>query len=366
MTPETTLPQDPPDILIVDDTLANLQLLSGMLKARGYKARAALTGKLALQAAESAPPDLILLDISMPEMDGYEVCERLKADPQLKEIPVLFVSAHYETMDKVRAFRVGGVDYITKPYQFDEIHARVETHLKLRRLQLELEHHNQHLQELVQAQVKEIADSQMAAIFALAQLAESRDHETGQHLKRVQLLSRLLATKLAESSRYREYMDAPYIDNLYHASPLHDIGKVALPDRILLKPEKLTRDEIEVMQTHTIHGAQTLEAVRRQYPKNSFINMGIAIARAHHERWDGSGYPDGLKGEEIPFSARIMAVVDVYDALRTMRCYKPAFSHEKARELIVANGETQFDPTVVAAFVDLEEEFAQVRASMED
>ncbi len=366
MTTETPSHSDTPNILIVDDTLANLQLLAGMLKARGYKARAALTGALALQAAASAPPDLILLDISMPEMDGYEVCARLKADPKLKEIPVLFVSAHYETMDKVRAFGVGGVDYITKPYQFDEINARVETHLKLRRLQLELEHHNQHLQELVQAQVKEIADSQMAAIFALARLAESRDHETGQHLERVQVLGRLLATKLAESPHYRAAMDTSYIDNIYHASPLHDIGKVAVPDCILLKPAKLTPDETAVMRTHTIQGAQTLEAVRSKYPRNSFINMGIDIARSHHERWDGSGYPDSLKGEDIPFSARIMALVDVYDALRTTRCYKPAFSHEKALDLIVTSRSSQFDPTVVDAFVELEGEFAEVRASMED
>jgi len=311
------------DILVIDDTPANLTLLAGMLKEQGYKARLVPNGKLALQAAADDPPDLILLDIMMPEMDGYEVCRRLKEDEKLKKIPVIFISALNEPMDKVKAFSVGGLDYVAKPFHFEEVQARVDTHLKLNRLQIELERHNHHLEELVQAQVKEISDSQMATIFALAKLAESRDDDTGKHLERVQVFCRTLAIRLSEVHPYNLEIDAAFIENIYCASPLHDIGKVAIQDSILLKPGKLTPEEFEIMKTHAILGAQTLEAVRTKYPKNAFIDMGIAIAACHHEKWDGSGYPKGMAGADIPVCARIMAVADVYDALRSKRQNRP-------------------------------------------
>jgi putative two-component system response regulator len=338
-------------ILIVDDTPANLQVLAGMLKKRGFKARPVPSGKLALQAAQSDPPDLILLDITMPGMDGFEVCTHLKADEKLKDIPVIFVSALTETLDKVKAFSAGGVDYITKPFQFEEVQARVDIHLSLRRLQIELEKHNQNLQELVQNKVKEISNLQLSMIFAMARLSESRDNETGRHLDRVRTLCRVLAAELRESSHYRDRVSADYMDNIYNASPLHDIGKVGIPDSILLKPGKLTPEEFEIMKKHTIIGAETLGDVRAQYPKNAFLNMGIAIARSHHEKWDGNGYPDGLVGEDIPLSARIMAVADVYDALRSPRHYKPPMGHEKVCELIAKDSGTHFDPGVVDIFL---------------
>jgi len=357
---------DKPSILVVDDTPANLQLLASMLKERGYKTRPVPSGMLALQAALSEPPDLILLDINMPEMNGFEVCQSLKADEKLKDIPVIFISALNEVLDKVRAFAVGGVDYITKPFQFDEVQARVNTHLKLWHLQQELEKHNRQLGKLVQAQVKKISDTQMAMIFALAKLAESRDDDSGMHLERVQAFCKKLAEGLAKVPRFGRQVDAKFIENIYYASPLHDIGKVAIPDRIVLKPGKLTPEEFEVMKTHAALGADKLVAVQRQFPGNALLDMGIAIAKFHHEKWNGDGYPLGLAGEAIPLSARIMAVVDVYETLRAKRCYKDAFSHEQSVGIIVSSSETHFDPEIVKVFVDLKEDFKAVRDAMND
>lgn len=345
------------DILIVDDTVANLQLLAGMLKEQGYRPRLAKSGAAALRAAESEPPDLILLDIMMPEMDGYEVCRHLKADDTLKGIPVIFLSALGETEDKVRAFAAGAADYVGKPFQFDEVRARVETHLRLRRLQVQIERHNRELQALVQEQVKEIAESQMATIFALAKLAESRDDATGRHLEHVQTLCGLLASEMRGAGTSAEEIDDVFVENIVRASPLHDIGKVGIHDAILLKPGRLTPEEFEVMMTHTVLGAATLEAVLKEYPHNDFVRMGIRIARSHHERWDGSGYPDALSGEDIPLSARIMTVVDVYDALRSPRVYKDPIGHARSCEIIIEGTGSQFDPSIVEAFRALEREF---------
>ena len=355
-----------PSILIVDDTPANLQLLASMLKERGYKTRPVPSGLLALQAALSETPDLILLDVNMPEMNGFEVCQGLKADEKLKDIPVIFISALNEVLDKVKAFAVGGVDYITKPFQFDEVQARVDTHLKIRHLQEELEQHNRQLGKLVQVQVKKISDTQMAMIFALAKLAESRDDDSGLHLERVQAFCKKLAEGLSHRFRSGGQVDVTFIENIFYASPLHDIGKVAIADRIVLKPGKLTPEEFEIMKTHAALGAEKLEAVQRQFPGNALLDMGIAIARFHHEKWDGAGYPQGLAGEAIPLSARIMAVVDVYETLRAKRCYKAPFSHEESVDIIVSSSGTHFDPEIVKVFIELKEDFRAIRDEMKD
>lgn len=345
------------DIIVVDDVPANLTLLTGMLKEKGYRVRPVPSGKLALKAVEHEPPDLILLDITMPDMDGFEVCRKLKQDTRFRDIPIIFISALTETLDKVKAFGNGGVDYVTKPFQFEEVAARVETHLKLRRYQA-------HLEDLVEEQVKEISDSQISTIFALSKLSESRDKETGKHLERVQIYCKMLAEKLSREEPYNSVIDAAFIHNIFNASPLHDIGKVASPDHILLKSGKLTPEEFEIMRKHSLMGANTMEAVQQMYEKNAFINMGISIARSHHERWDGTGYPDGLKGEEIPLAARIMAIADVYDALRSNRCYKGSFSRDRSRGIIESGDGAQFDPALVKAFLALEEEFDRIGREM--
>ncbi|MBF0259397.1 MAG: response regulator [Desulfamplus sp.] len=344
-------------VLIVDDIPFNLEVLGEMLKGYGLRVRPVTNGKLALKAAQKDPPDIILLDIMMPDMDGYEVCRRLKEDQKLKEIPVIFISALNETKDIIKAFSSGGVDYITKPFQIAEVKARVSTHLKIHQLQVELEKHNLNLNKLVKEQVQEISESQIATIFALAKLAEHRDDDTGTHLFRIRNFCRMLATNLEDSSIYQDQINSKFIDNIYNASPLHDIGKVGIPDNILLKPGKLTSDEFEIIKKHTIIGSDTLQEVLETYQKNSFINMGIAIARSHHEKWNGSGYPDALAGENIPLAARILAVADVYDALRAKRVYKPAFTHEKACEIISNDSGKHFDPVIVNAFTKIASEF---------
>ncbi|MEI7430248.1 MAG: HD domain-containing phosphohydrolase [Betaproteobacteria bacterium] len=355
-----------PNILIVDDTPANLQVLGEMLKSEGYKVRPVTSGKLALAAAENDPPDLILLDIMMLEMDGYEVCRRLKINEKLKGIPVIFLSALQETSDKIKAFSAGGEDYVAKPFHFEEIQARVATHLKLHRIQAEIELHNHHLERLVQEQVKEITESQMSTILALAKLTESRDDGTGRHIERVQSYCRLLATNLSKKPGFDTHVDEHYIRMIFYASALHDIGKVGIPDAVLLKPGKLTDEEFTLIKQHTLIGAHTLEVSIQNYKKNPFVNMGILIAKYHHERWDGNGYPCGLKGNNIPLSARIMAVADVYDALVSERSYKKAFSHEDSCKIILADSGTQFDPAVAEAFWSHAPDFKEIHKQLQN
>jgi putative two-component system response regulator len=353
-------------IIVVDDTPANLDLLVEMLKVQGYQVKSAPSGKFAIDIAKNDPPDLILLDINMPEMNGYEVCKILKADRVLHEIPVVFISALSDTFEKLEAFSVGGVDYITKPFHLEEVYARVATHIKLHKLQAEMEEYNEKLEQIVAAQVKEIFESQMATIFAIAKLAESRDDDTGKHLERVQMICRAIALKLSMNKAYSTLITRTYAENIFYACPLHDIGKVAIPDNILLKPSKLTPEEFEIMKTHAALGAETLTEVLDKYPNNHFIKMGIAIARYHHERWDGKGYPDGLAKNNIPLSARIMSVVDVYEAVRSKRCYKPSLPHNETCEIIVKGTGTQFDPDIIAAFWEIQEEISRIYDSIID
>jgi len=337
-------------ILIADDTPSDLQVLTALLKERGYATQAVTDGILVLETARINPPDLILLDINMPEIDGYGVCKALKADEELKGIPVIFISDVTEIIDKVKAFSAGGVDYITKPFQIEKVDACVETHLKMRRFMVNLEN-------LIKPQMKELSDSQMAIVMAMAKLAQSRDDDTGTHVERVQNFCRLLATKLGQLPKYRASIDSEIIDLIHASSALHDIGKVGIPDEILLKADRLNPDEFEVMKKHTIIGVETIERVRKSYPYNTFLSSGIAIARSHHERWDGSGYPDGIAGSDIPLSARIMAVADVYDGLKSKRSYKEPLAHKECCEIIFKGSGTQFDPDIVEAFRSINTEF---------
>ena len=353
-------------VMVVDDTPANLKLLEEMLHARNYRVVEFPSGAKALAAAVREPPDVILLDIMMPGMDGFEVCRRLKADATLREVPVIFISAADDTASKVRAFTEGGVDYVTKPIQEEEVLSRVDTHLNLRRMRRELAKHNQHLEALVKEQVGEISDSQLSTILALSKLAEYRDDDTGHHIERTRTFCRRLTERLRENPRYGRSITDAYVENIYHAAPLHDIGKVGIADAILLKPGRLTSEEFETMKTHSNIGANTLQTVRTRYPQNAFVNIGIALSRSHHEKWDGSGYPEGLVGEDIPLSGRIMAVADVYDALRSRRPYKEPFSHDKSCGIIREGVGTHFDPAVVEAFLDLEREFADTSERMQN
>jgi putative two-component system response regulator len=352
------------NIMIVDDTPANLRLLEGILSEEGYNVRPFPGGRFALKAAQNDPPDLILLDINMPEMNGYEVCTKFKSEEKTRDIPIIFISALNEVKDKMEAFSTGGVDYITKPFQFEEVQARVDTHLQLHYLRMELERHNNELESLVQEKIREIlsakeeiSQAQLATIVAMSKIAESRDDDTGKHIERVQAFCQILSDKMSEYSEYQDVVDAEYMRNLAQASPLHDIGKVGIPDSVLCKPGKLTDEESDIMRTHTVLGSETLEAVQSEYPNNAFINMGIDVARSHHEKWNGKGYPDGLAGDDIPLCARIMAIADVYDALRSERCYKEGFPHEKSRDIIIGGAGTHFDPDLCEIFKKVELDF---------
>ena len=353
-------------ILMVDDSPDNLQLLTAVLKRGGLVPRPVTSGRQAIKAAEADPPDLVLLDIRMPEMSGVEVCQRFKQDKRLRGIPVIFISGLQGSDDKVEGFRAGGVDFVSKPIEEEVVLARIKTHLRLRRLQLELVSQNVQLEQRIAEQVKTATASQLATIFALAKLAEVRDDDTGQHIERVQTFARRLGERMRELGLHAAHLTSAFIENLYQTACLHDIGKVGTPDAILCKPGKLTTEEFAEMRKHCSLGARTLATVLEHHPDNQFLHMGVEVARSHHEWWDGTGYPDGLQGTAIPLSARVVALADFYDALTSHRCYRPAFSHEDACRMIQVGNGTHFDPDVATAFADLEGEFRRIRHERQD
>ncbi len=352
-------------ILIVDDAPENLRVLSNVLRHGGLVPRPIASGKLAMDAALSDPPDLVLLDVNMPDISGLELCRLFKKDERLRDIPIIFISGLQGIDDKVAAFRAGGVDYVTKPFHEEEVLARVKTQLRVGQLQAELVYYNAMLEERVQKQVKAITATQMSIIFALAKLAETRDDDTGHHIERVQTFSRMLAEQMRSHKSSDPRLTPLFIGHLEQTASLHDIGKVGTPDAVLLKPGKLTPEEFVEMQKHCTLGSDTLATVLKRHPENQFLRMGVRVARSHHEKWDGSGYPDGLQRESIPLEARIVGLADFYDALTSNRCYRPAFSHEVTCKMIDEGDGQHFDPVVVAAFREVGEQFWRVRCDMQ-
>ncbi|MGB4497832.1 MAG: HD domain-containing phosphohydrolase [Methylococcaceae bacterium] len=336
------------DILIVDDTLPNLQLLTSILREEGYKVRPASSGALALQAIAKKLPDLILLDIKMPGFDGYEVCETLKNNPETKDIPIIFISALSDISDKIKAFNVGGVDYINKPFQFEEVRARVATHLKLQAYQREMASRVAEAVEEIHVLNQEIIDTQRELIFTMGEICETRSQETGLHVKRVAEYSYLLA-KLSG-------VDESIASMIRQASPMHDIGKVAISDEILHKNGKLTPEEWEIMKTHSTLGHSMLSVSNRP-----LLQMAATIALEHHERWDGKGYPNGAKGENISLAGRITAIADVFDALGSMRCYKNAWELPEILTFFKEGRGKHFDPRLLDLFFDHLNEFLIIR-----
>ncbi len=361
------------DILVVDDNEMNRDMLSRRLQKQGYGVATANDGGEAWDRLRVEKFDLVLLDIQMPVMDGYEVLGRMKQDNVTYTIPVIVISAQNEIDGVVRCIEMGAEDYVPKPFNPTILRARISATLEKKRLldneraQKEmLSQYNAVLEERVNEQVEQITSAQLGAIFAMSKLAESKDPETGAHLERMREYCRLLSEVLRKDGRYEDVVDENFIGNIYAASPLHDIGKVGVPDSILLKPGKLDSGEWSLMQTHTTIGADTLRAVDKTHPGNGFVRMGIEIAEGHHEKWDGSGYPYGLSGTAIPLPARILALGDVYDALTSKRCYKDAFSHEKSKGIIMEGDGSHFDPDIVGAFLKVESEFVRVRRYFED
>lgn len=345
-------------VLVIDDTPFNLTLMSAVLS-KHYNVQTASSGQQALDMLQSAPlPDLILLDIMMPAMDGYEVCRHLKTDPATASIPVIFLTANVASDDEEKGFELGAVDYITKPIKQRVVLARIRTHLQLKAAADFLEDKAAFLENEVSRRAREIEAIQDVTILAMASLAETRDNETGNHIRRTQFYVRALAERLRSHPRFSGFLNDHTIKLLFKSVPLHDIGKVGIPDRILLKPGKFTPDEFEIMKTHTTLGRDAIiTAERRLGIEVEFLTYAKEVAYSHQEKWDGSGYPEGLAGDAIPISARIMAVADVYDALISRRPYKEPWSHDKAVKLIADNRGTHFDPDIADAFIALQDEF---------
>lgn len=356
-----------PTILVVDDTADNLTLMSGLLKDH-YRVRAANSGEKALKMVKAeTPPDLILLDIMMPGMSGHDVIRRLKADRETRDIPVIFLTAMGAVEDENAGLEMGAADYITKPVSPPIVLARVKTQLENKAAADFLRDQNAFLEEEVSSRTRELAAIQDVTILAMASLAETRDSDTGNHIRRTQHYVKALAERLQGHPRFAQFLTEHNISMLFKSAPLHDIGKVGVADRILLKPGRFTPEEFEIMKTHTTLGRDAIEAAEKQLGmKVEFLTMAKEIAYYHQEKWDGSGYPTGKSGDEIPISARLMAVADVYDALISRRIYKDGMSHEAAVSIIVEGRGKHFDPDIVDAFMDIQEKFRAIAIEFAD
>lgn len=354
-------------VLIVDDDPGSIQILSRLLMPE-YGVRVAKNGEKALEIILSEErPDLILLDVMMPGMDGYEVCRRIKCNPETQDIPVIFLTAKSKTRDEEMGFDLGAVDYMTKPVSPSVALARVATHLQMKKARDFLIDKTGFMEQEIERRTKEVANIQDVTVYALSSLAETRDSETGKHIKRTQQYVKLLADHLKHHPRFCNSLSDKTIEMLYKTAPLHDIGKVGIPDHILLKPGKLTDAEFDIMKTHTRIGRNAILNAEKLLNKPApFLFYAREIAYTHHEKWDGKGYPERLSGNNIPVSGRIMAMADVYDALITRRIYKQAFAHTEAVDIVKEESGRHFDPEMVAVFLDIAAQFYEIGQQYSD
>ncbi len=363
--------QDKKKILVVDDEEQNIKLLSSLLRVEGYETDTAMNGREAVEKVKASPPDLILLDIMMPDMDGYEACGIIKSDAASAHIPVVIVTALSDRESKLRGLEVSANEFLTKPIDRVELVLRVKNLLKVKEYEDFILMHNQLLEqevrkrtyelqlamEDVEAAHQEIKESYIETIYRLTLAAEYKDEDTATHIKRISHYCKILSERLGQS--------AEFVETVFYAGPMHDIGKIGIPDSILLKPARLTPEEFEVIKGHTSIGARILSN-----SSSEFLIAAETVALTHHERWDGTGYPRGLKGEAIPLMGRIMNIVDQYDSLRSNRPYKPSFTHEQAYEIIVkGDGRTKrehFDPEILEAFTKAADEFNGIYEGHQD
>ncbi|MBF0497241.1 MAG: two-component system response regulator [Deltaproteobacteria bacterium] len=347
-------------VLVVDDEDRNLRLMEAMLIPLGYEVGLAADGEAALTRVKDSPPDVILLDIMMPKMDGFEVARRIKSDEETRFIPIVMVTALKDVEDRVKALEAGADDFLTKPVDKVELRARVRSLLKVKAYNDHMRSYQQHLEqevarrtEQLERAIKRINTASLETIFILSRAAEHKDEDTGSHIKRMANYSAAVARKMGLPDRT--------VEAILYAAPMHDVGKIGIPDNILLKPARLTYEECEIMKTHTTIGAHILTTSLQ-----GFLQFGKVIAMTHHEKWDGGGYPLGLKGKKIPLAGRIVAIADVFDALTSKRPYKEAFPLEKSYGIIRESRGTHFDPDVVDAFFAIEEEILTIKNRYKD
>ncbi len=359
-------------VLIVDDDRDTRELLTRLLE-RWCEVAGAHNGHRALAVAERAVPDIVLLDIRMPGIDGCETCRRMRRMLSGRNVQIIMVSACSSEEEQLRAFDAGADDYIVKPVDPQELTSRVRLHFRLldalgeaAAVRREICRHHADLHRMVEQRARELAETKDVAVMALAEVAESRDQGTGEHLIRMRMYAQMLAEALRVDSPYAAEIDETFLEDLYRSSPLHDIGKVGISDAILLKPDRLTAEEFEAVKQHTVIGANILEQAVFHSPHGGFLAMAAIIARFHHERFDGEGYPAGLIGEEIPLAARIVTVADVFDAITSERPYKPAYPADAARAMINADSGKHFDPVVVEAFQRCFDQMVRVRDRHQD
>jgi putative two-component system response regulator len=330
-------------VLVVDDDLVTREIIVEDLRHFGYEVAEASDGREALELVRTGMYRLVVSDWQMPNMSGLDLCREVRKRSWSGYVYFILLTLRGGVDNVVCGLDAGADDFLTKPFQPQELQMRLRTGERVLAL-----------------------ESRDLMIFAMAKLAESRDKDTGAHLERMREYSRILADELSRWPQHCETIDGDYVQLIYQTSPLHDIGKVGVPDSVLLKPGSLTPDEIAIMQRHTLLGGDTLQSVATARPDAQFLRMARDIAITHHERFDGRGYPCGLKGDQIPLCGRIVALADVYDALTSKRVYKPAFDHAKARAIILEGNGTQFDPDVVQAFLNREQEFIDVGAQLRD
>ena len=354
-------------ILIVDDQPMNIEIFRELLEEK-YELLAVSSGEQCLKCIEQFAPDMAILDIMMPGIDGYQTCQRIKSNPQYGQTQIMLVSSKASMESRLKGYEVGADDYLSRPFDHDEFLAKVKVQIRLREalaklenMQLQLSEHNKHLENVVLQRTEEIIETRDLVVFSLAKLAESRDPEIGPHLDNIRQYAQILSEHYFQDS-ISDKANEIFVRNLYRSSPLHDIGKVGTPDAILLKPGKLNAREFEIIKQHTIIGYEALNSVIKHGNSGGFLEMGAEIARSHHERFDGSGYPDGLAGDEIPLSARIIALADVFDALTSVRVYKTAIEPEVAKTMIEDEQGRHFDPDIVDAFRSGWQEFLHVRS----
>ncbi|MCL2214976.1 MAG: response regulator [Treponema sp.] len=354
-----------PVIMLVDDNKANLTIGKSVLS-ECYNVFALPSADKLFELLKSVMPDLILLDIDMPGMNGYEAITILKADRQYADIPVIFVTAKTSESDEYEGLSLGAIDYVTKPFSPSLLQKRIENHILLQRQKASLQDYNNNLIKMVKGKTHQLFSLQSAIISNMAELVEFRDIVTGRHISRTQKYLKKLVEQLIEDGVYADEMLLWDMNVILLSSQLHDIGKIAISDNILNKAGKLTDEELEIMKTHTQKGVEVIEKIELTADFTGFMEYAKLFAGTHHEKWDGSGYPNGLAGEDIPLEGRIMAVADVYDALISERPYKNSYTADESAQIIINGGGNHFDPSLIQTFAKLREDFAAIAVEYAD